>query len=226
MRLDIRRKEIIKGKAGADDEGVRVKCKVAKNKVAPPYKVAEFDMIFGMGISGLGCMLDAADEMGVIERRGSWYSYGEERLGQGREKAMEYMTENPHVLESVEADVRRVIAEKLAGKYGAPIDKQAKEVAPLGAFGKARRSTSTTRTSPGWGSASSGWTTRTKRWRGPRASSKRRSGRTAEEDEGRARDYARGNRFVAASTAKNEKNSVCLSVLSVCLETIWTFFNR
>ena len=136
VRLDIRRKEIIKGKAGADDEGVRVKCKVAKNKVAPPYKVAEFDMIFGMGISGLGCTLDAADEMGVIERRGSWYSYGEERLGQGREKAMEYMTENPHVLESVEADVRRVIAEKLAGKYGAPIDKQEKEVAPLGAFGK------------------------------------------------------------------------------------------
>ena len=136
VRLDIRRKEIIKGKAGADDEGVRVKVKVAKNKVAPPYKVAEFDMIFGMGISGLGCTLDAADEMGVIERRGSWYSYGEERLGQGREKAMEYMTENPHVLESVEADVRRVIAEKLAGKYGAPIDKQAKEVAPLGAFGK------------------------------------------------------------------------------------------
>ena len=136
VRLDIRRKEIIKGKAGADDEGVRVKVKVAKNKVAPPYKVAEFDMIFGLGISGLGCTLDAADEMGVIERRGSWYSYGEERLGQGREKAMEYMTENPHVLESVEADVRRVIAEKLAGKYGAPIDKQAKEVAPLGAFGK------------------------------------------------------------------------------------------
>ena len=136
VRLDIRRKEIIKGKAGADDEGVRVKVKVAKNKVAPPYKVAEFDMIFGLGISGLGCTLDAADEMGVIERRGSWYSYGEERLGQGREKAMEYMTENPHVLESVEADVRRVIAEKLAGKYGAPIDKQEKEVALLGAFGK------------------------------------------------------------------------------------------
>ena len=57
-----------------------------QNKVAPPYKVAEFDMIFGRGISSLGCMLDAADEMGVIDRTGSWYSYGEERLGPGREK--------------------------------------------------------------------------------------------------------------------------------------------
>ena len=136
VRLDIRRKEIIKGKAGQDDEGVRVKVKVAKNKVAPPYKVAEFDMIFGMGISGLGCLLDAADEMNVIERRGSWYSYGDEKLGQGREKAMETLTENPEILKKVESDVRRVIAERLAGKYGAPIEKMEKSVAPLAAFGK------------------------------------------------------------------------------------------
>jgi len=135
VRLDIRRKEIIKGKAGADDEGVRVKCKVAKNKVAPPYKVAEFDMIFGRGISGLGCTLDAADEMDVIDRKGSWYSYGEERLGQGREKAMETLTENPEMLKAVETDVRRVIAERLAGKYGTPIAKD-EPIAPLGAFGK------------------------------------------------------------------------------------------
>lgn len=135
VRLDIRRKEIIKGKAGADDEGVRVKCKVAKNKVAPPYKVAEFDMIFGRGISSLGCTLDAADEMDVIDRKGSWYSYGEERLGQGREKAMETLTENPEMLKAVETDVRRVIAERLAGKYGTPIAKD-EPIAPLGAFGK------------------------------------------------------------------------------------------
>ena len=107
--------------------------KVAKNKIAPPYKTAEFDMLFGRGISRDGCMLDAADELGVITRRGAWYSYGEERLGQGREKAMEFLRENPAVLERVEADVRRVIAERLAGKYGSPID-EAEEVAPLGAF--------------------------------------------------------------------------------------------
>jgi recombination protein RecA len=140
VRLDIRRKEIIKGKAGGDDEGVRVKVKVAKNKVAPPYKVAEFDMIFGRGISSLGCMLDAADEMGVIDRKGSWYSYGEERLGQGREKAMETLLENPEMLAQIDVDVRRTIAERLAGKYGTPIDKQKPEsVEPLGvgAFGQA-----------------------------------------------------------------------------------------
>ena len=135
VRLDIRRREVIKGKAGAEDEGTRVKVKVAKNKVAPPYRVAEFDMLFGRGISKLGCLLDAADEMAVVERRGSWYSYGEERLGQGREKAVEYLTENPAVLEAVESDVRRLIAEKLAGKYGAPIDKK-EGVEELKAFAK------------------------------------------------------------------------------------------
>ena len=67
-----------------------------------------------------------------MERRGSWYSYGEERLGQGREKAVEYLTENPAVLEAVESDVRRLIAEKLAGKYGAPRGSRAK----LGAGGR------------------------------------------------------------------------------------------
>ena len=133
VRLDIRRKEVLKGKAGSDDEGVGVKVKVAKNKVAPPYKSGWIDMLFGRGISGMGCTLDAADEMGVIDRRGSWYSYEDEKLGQGREKAMEFLRENPAVLERVEADVRRVIAERLAGKYGSPIDK-AEEVAPLGAF--------------------------------------------------------------------------------------------
>ena len=97
VRLDIRRKEVIRGKAGADDEGVRVKVKVAKNKIAPPYKTAEFDMLFGRGISRDGCMLDAADELGVITRRGAWYSYGEERLGQGREKAAEFLDANPEI---------------------------------------------------------------------------------------------------------------------------------
>jgi recombination protein RecA len=67
VRLDIRRKEVIKGKAGEDDLGTRVKVKVAKNKVAPPYKVAEFDMMFGRGISSEGCVFDVAESTGVIE---------------------------------------------------------------------------------------------------------------------------------------------------------------
>merc|ERR1719240_1812992 len=71
VRLDIRRKEVIKGKAGEDDAGVRCKVKVAKNKVAPPYKIAEFDMLFGRGISQDGCMLDAGEQVGAIERKGA-----------------------------------------------------------------------------------------------------------------------------------------------------------
>ena len=125
---------LIDGKAGEDDLGVRVKCKVAKNKVAAPYKVGEFDMIFGLGISRLGCIMDAADEMDVLTRRGSYYSYGEEKLGQGRAKAMEYLKENQEVYDRIEKDVRRVIAERLAGTYGTPIAEQKVEVAPLGAF--------------------------------------------------------------------------------------------
>jgi len=136
VRLDIRRKEIIRGKAGADDEGVRVKCKVAKNKIAPPYKTAEFDMMFGLGISRDGCMLDAADELDVITRRGAWYSYGEERLGQGRAAAMEFFDANPEIKTQIEADVRRTIAERLAGTYGVkPNDpSDAKSEPVLGAF--------------------------------------------------------------------------------------------
>ena len=142
VRLDIRRKEVIRGKAGADDEGVRVKVKVAKNKIAPPYKTAEFDMLFGRGISRDGCMLDAADELGVITRRGAWYSYGEERLGQGREKAAEFLDANPEIKKQVEEDVRRVVAERLAGAYGAkPNSPSAARAEPvLGAFAGSRTS--------------------------------------------------------------------------------------
>lgn len=119
VRLDIRRKEVIKGKAGADDEGVRVKVKVAKNKVAPPYKVAEFDMMFGRGISKDGCMLDAGENVGAIERKGAYYYFNGEKLGQGREKAIAFMDENPEIKAAIEADTRKRLAERLAIAQGA-----------------------------------------------------------------------------------------------------------
>ena len=118
VRLDIRRKEVIKGKAGEDDTGVRCKVKVAKNKVAPPYKIAEFDMLFGRGISQDGCMLDAGEQVGAIERKGAWYYFNGEKLGQGREKAIAFMNENADIKEAIEKDTRARLAEKMGAITG------------------------------------------------------------------------------------------------------------
>jgi recombination protein RecA len=113
VRLDIRRKEVIKGKAGEDDSGVRCKVKVAKNKVAPPYKIAEFDMLFGRGVSRDGCMLDAGEQVGAIERKGAYYYFNGEKLGQGREKTLAFLDENPEMKATIEKDVRARLAEKM-----------------------------------------------------------------------------------------------------------------
>lgn len=113
VRLDIRRKEVIKGKAGEDDTGVRCKVKVAKNKVAPPYKIAEFDMLFGRGVSRDGCMLDAGEQVGTIERKGAYYYFNGEKLGQGREKTLSFLDENPEMKATIETDVRARLAEKM-----------------------------------------------------------------------------------------------------------------
>merc|ERR1712216_956107 len=113
VRLDIRRREVIKGKAGEDDTGVRCKVKVAKNKVAPPYKIAEFDMMFVRGISSEGCVFDVAESTGVIEKKGSWYSFKGEQLGQGREKTLSFLDENPEMKATIETDVRARLAEKM-----------------------------------------------------------------------------------------------------------------
>jgi recombination protein RecA len=88
VRLEVRIKERIS--SGSDGQiGIRVKAKCTKNKVAPPYKLAEFDILFGTGISATGCLLDAAEAVDVVQRRGSYYYFGDQRLGQGREKTME-----------------------------------------------------------------------------------------------------------------------------------------
>ena len=103
MRLDVRRIETIK--KGDDVYGSRTRVKVVKNKVAPPFKQAEFDIIYGKGISKEGCILDMAVEAGVVSKAGAWYSYGNSRIGQGRENAKEYLLSNPDLMDEIEKKV-------------------------------------------------------------------------------------------------------------------------
>jgi recombination protein RecA len=104
MRLDIRRAESIK--VGQDIVGNRVRVRVVKNKVAPPFKAAEFDIMYDEGISKVGGILDLGVDMDLIDKRGSYYSYGETRLGQGRENAKDYLRENPDMAQALEHEIR------------------------------------------------------------------------------------------------------------------------
>ncbi|MBN1283051.1 MAG: recombinase RecA [Proteobacteria bacterium] len=100
VRLDIRR--IAPVKVGEDVIGSRTRVKVVKNKVAPPFKQAEFDIIYGLGVCRAGDVLDLAAEMGLVEKSGAWYSCGEERIGQGRDNARDFLRENPKVMARLE----------------------------------------------------------------------------------------------------------------------------
>lgn len=111
VRLDIRRCDSVKNKDN-EDIGNRVRVKVAKNKVAPPFKVAEFDIIYGKGICALGNIIDVAVNFNIIKKAGAWFSYNDEKLGQGREKAKEFLGENPDILAKIESEVREKIANK------------------------------------------------------------------------------------------------------------------
>ena len=93
VRLDIRRIQTLK--RGTEEYGIRAKVKVAKNKVAPPFRIAEFDILFGRGISTLGCLLDLAEEIGVVTRKGAWYSYEGDNIGQGRDNTITWLEQNP-----------------------------------------------------------------------------------------------------------------------------------
>ena len=104
VRMDIRRIQTLK--KGTDDFGIRAKVKVAKNKVAPPFRIAEFDILFGQGISQLGCMLDLAEEAGIVIRKGAWYSYEGENIGQGRDNSILFLKENPKVMQEIEDKVK------------------------------------------------------------------------------------------------------------------------
>lgn len=104
VRIDIRKTDALKD--GTEIVGNHVKAKIVKNKVAPPFKVAEFDILYGTGISALGCMVDVAVEKGIIQKSGSWFSYNDEKIGQGRERVLEYLRNNTDVAEEINAKVR------------------------------------------------------------------------------------------------------------------------
>ena len=105
VRLDIRRIQTLK-KGSEGEYGIRAKVKVAKNKVAPPFRIAEFDIIFGSGISRLGCLVDLAEQTGVINRKGAWYSYNGDNIGQGRDNTIRYLEENAEFADNVDRQVR------------------------------------------------------------------------------------------------------------------------
>ena len=112
VRLDIRRMTQIKD--GQEVIGNRTKVKVVKNKVAPPFKIAEFDMIYGEGISRIGDLLDLGVEQEIVDKSGAWYSYQDERIGQGRENAKTFLKEHPDMLAEIDRKVRL--------GYGMPVD--------------------------------------------------------------------------------------------------------
>ena len=111
IRLDVRKTDTIKD--GQNVIGNRTKVKVVKNKLAPPFKVAEFDIMYGTGISQSGCILDMAIELGIIKKSGAWFSYNDEKIGQGKENTKLYLEKNPEVMAEIEKLVREQVA---AGK--------------------------------------------------------------------------------------------------------------
>jgi recombination protein RecA len=109
QRLDIRRKDRIEQGTGDDKEamGNRVKVKIVKNKIAPPFKEVEFDVLFNEGISKVGEILDIGADKDIVKKSGAFYSYGEVKLGQGRENSKEFLRANPKIAKEIEAAIRK-----------------------------------------------------------------------------------------------------------------------
>ena len=117
VRMEIRKAETIKD--GDDVKGIRAKVKVVKNKVAPPFRTAEFDIMFSQGISREGNVLDIAADMNLIKKSGSWYEYNGQKIAQGRDSAKEYLKENPKVTDSLYAEIKKLV---LSGKESIPLE--------------------------------------------------------------------------------------------------------
>ncbi len=118
VRLEVRKSETIK--QGNDVVGTRTRVKVVKNKVAPPFKQADFDIMYGEGISRAGCLVDMGTELEIITKSGAWYSYGEHRLGQGRENVKEFFKENQAVADEIEAKIRESLLAGTAKAASSP----------------------------------------------------------------------------------------------------------
>ena len=119
VRLDVRRVEAIKD--GGNVVGNRTRVKVVKNKVAPPFREAHFDIMYGQGISKWGELVDLAVEMDIVQKSGSWFSMGEERIGQGKDSVKRFLMENPEAAEKVEAKVRQNLMKRVAAQNGRPV---------------------------------------------------------------------------------------------------------
>ena len=121
IRLDVRRIETLKN--GNDMIGNRTRVKVVKNKIAPPFKQAEFDIMYGKGISNSGCLVDLGAEYNIIDKSGAWYSYNDERIGQGRENAKDFLEKNLDIAKEIETKIR-AIAMPVAADKAADKDKE------------------------------------------------------------------------------------------------------
>ena len=126
MRIDVRRIESLKG-TGSEVIGNRTRCKIVKNKVAPPFKDAEFDIMYGRGISKVGEMVDIGVKFGIIQKSGAWFSYGDMRLGQGRDNVKELFLNSPELAEEIE---KKIVAAMAEANAAAKVVRKPRPVAP------------------------------------------------------------------------------------------------
>ena len=127
VRLDVRRIETLKG--GTEAVGNRTRVKVVKNKVAPPFKQAEFDILYGEGISREGSLIDIGVDAGIVRKSGAWYTYEGDQLGQGKENARTFLKDNPDLANEIEKRIKETLG--IGAHVDAPADVPAPALAPI-----------------------------------------------------------------------------------------------
>lgn len=135
VRIEVRRGEAIKN--GTEIIGNRTRCKVVKNKVAPPFRDCEFDILYGKGISRVGEVVDLAVELGIVEKSGAWFSYNNARISQGRDKAKQFLIDNPDIMEEIEVKIKSAMKEAEVPEVTAVIpEKQTEKAQRINAAAK------------------------------------------------------------------------------------------